>query len=253
MKRFILFILFVILLTSCNQRDPSSQQASLRISAASSLTTVMKEIKKQYEKKHPDQEITIQYASSGTLAHQLIQGAPSDIYISASEYWMDKVVQEGLIQQEDVFPLLKNRLILATHQGKEIKISQLTNESIDQFAMGDPESVPAGAYAKQALEHAKVWETVKDKAVYGKNVRQVASYIQSQNVKAGFVYQSDVQALTNVQKSQVIPEEYHETITYPMGIINESKKDSSIKGFIKYLKGSEAKKVFQSYGFVPIE
>jgi len=169
MKHFILFILFVILLTSCNQRDPSTQHASLRISAASSL------------------------------------------------------------------------------------ISQLTDETIDQFALGDPESVPAGMYAKQALEHAKVWEAVKDKAVYGKNVRQVASYIQSQNVKAGFVYQSDVQALTDVQQSQVIPEQYHEPITYPLGIINEPENSSIVKGFIKYLKGSEAKKVFQSYGFVPIE
>ncbi|KGX84927.1 molybdate ABC transporter substrate-binding protein [Pontibacillus marinus] len=253
MKRFILIILCGIVLTSCNQQDPSSQQTSLRISAASSLTTVMKEIKKQYQKKHPEQEITIQYASSGTLAHQLIQGAPSDLYISASERWMDKVVQEGLIQQKDVQPLLKNRLILASYEGKNIKISQLADEAIDQFAMGDPESVPAGAYAKQALEHVKVWRAVKDKAVYGKNVRQVASYIQSQNVEAGFVYQSDVQALKGVTELQVIPEEYHEPVTYPMGIINESQESSLMEGFIKYLKGPEAKKVFQSYGFVPVE
>ncbi len=253
MKRFILFIIIGIFLTSCNQQDPSSQQTSLRISAASSLTTVMKEIKKQYENKHPGQKITIQYGSSGTLAHQLIQGAPSDLYISASERWMDEVVREGLIQQEDVQPLLKNRLILASYQGNEIKISQLDDESLDQFAMGDPESVPAGAYAKQALEYAKVWETVKDKAVYGKNVRQVSSYIQSQNVEAGLVYQSDVQDLKGVNESQVIPEEYHEPITYPMGMINESQKSSLMQGFIKYLKGPEAKKVFQSYGFVPIE
>lgn len=252
MKRFILFILFGIVLTSCNQQDPSSQQTSLRISAASSLTTVMKEIKKQYENKHPEQKITIHYASSGTLAHQLIQGAPSDLYISASERWMDKVVREGLIQQEDVQPLLKNRLILASYQGNEIQISQLADEAFNQFAMGDPESVPAGAYAKQALEHAKVWKTVKDKAVYGKNVRQVASYIQSQNVEAGFVYQSDVQALKGIQESQVISEKYHEPITYPMGMISESQNHSLVV-FLKYLKGPEAKKVFQSYGFVPIE
>jgi len=237
-------------MASCSQQD-ASKQASIRVSAASSLTSVMKEIKKGYEAENPDHDITIQYASSGTLAHQLVQGAPSHLYISANEQWMNKVVQEELISSEDVQPLVKNRLILATHKGEDISFEDL--RSVHQFAMGDPESVPAGAYAKQALKHRGIWEEVQNRAVYGKNVRQVASYIQSQNVEVGFVYQSDVQALKSVEKSQVIPESYHRSISYPMGVMKEAKRNPLLEDFLKYLRSPKAKDVFQSNGFVPIE
>lgn len=253
MERYISFFLLLLVLSSCNTSGDSSSQDSLRVSAASSLTMVMKEIKQQYEKEHPDQNITIQYASSGTLAYQLLQGAPTDLYISASERWMEKVIQEGLIRPENVQPLLKNRLVLASHQRNGFKIENLSDEGVGQFSMGDPDSVPVGAYTRQVLEYRGIWDKVQNKAVYGKSVRQVGSYIQSQNVEVGFVYQSDVQALDGVQTNEIVPEEYHEPIRYPLGIVKEAHNNPLVQDFIQYLESAQAKEIFQSYGFVPVK
>lgn len=254
MKRFFIVTTFIFLIigSACNQYDRHTGESSIRISAASSLTSVMKEIKKIYEQEYPDQSVTFQYASSGTLAHQIMQGAPSNLYISANKRWMDKVVQNGQVQKQHVQPLLKNRLILATKQDEKLSLKDLNSNKIEQFAMGDPESVPAGAYTKEVLEHVGIWEDVREKAVFGKNVRQVASYIESQNVEAGFVYQSDVKALKSLDESEVIPEEYHSPILYPLGMISSSQEESMTQAFIKFLNGPKAESIFQSHGFIVI-
>lgn len=249
MKKLIA-ILCLVILSACSGGENTSQGTKqLRISAASSLTNVLTEIKVLYEKDHPSTSITINYGSSGTLLHQLEQGAPTDLYFAASTNWMGEAEKKKLIVRESVREIVQNRLILASPSDSDLTIKDLSSEKVSQFSMGDPNSVPAGQYSRQVLESHGIWDEVKEKAVYGKNVRQVASYIQSNNVDVGFIYQSDLVALDHLHKIQVVKETDHNPILYPIGVVQGSKNQLEAKQFIEFLQRKEALKVFEAYGF----
>ncbi|MBM7551129.1 molybdate ABC transporter substrate-binding protein [Thalassobacillus pellis] len=249
MKKVIITALLIVLLMGC-QSTAGDKKTSLRISAASSLTSVLKEIAVNFEEK-TDYDLIMNFNSSGKLARQIEKGAPGDVYLSASEKWMDYALEKGLVTSKSVRTVLDNRLVLAVppEGEKSLDLSDLASSHVTKFAIGDPASVPAGKYAKEALKQKGLWKEVQSKAVYAKNVRQVAAYVESGNVDAGLVYRSDVAALDGLQTAILIREELHSPIHYFGAVIASSDQKEAAREFLTYMKSEQVKEIYEQYGF----
>lgn len=163
---------------------------------------------------------------------------------------MDALVKEDLISTSAT--LLNNELVMVVPSDSKLTfttVKELTGKNVKKIAIGQPESVPAGQYAQETLTARNVWDSLKDKLVYAKDVRQVLTYVETGNVDAGFVYKTD--ALTSSKSKialKIIPG-VHGPIVYPAGVIKESKHAAEAKAFYSYLQTSEADAVFVKFGF----
>lgn len=246
MKRIILSFLFFFI--SCNIK----KEDSLTVSAAISLKDSLKEITILYQKKYP-QKLYFNFGASGTLQKQISAGAPVDIYISASEKFMDILQNEGHILTGTRKILLENDLVLVTHKGSSFKISKL--EDILQYpqlkiVIGNPDTVPAGKYAVETLQSLNLYAKIKSDLIYAENVRQAFNYVLTKEVDTGFVYYSGLYKSENkANLAYKIPSRLHKPITYPIAIIKDSAKIIKAEQFIKFLDSEEGKTIFKKYGF----
>ncbi len=227
-------------------------QVELTISAASSLTDVMKDIEKQYENEYPNVKLTLNLASSGSLQQQIEQGAPADVFFSAATSKMKALQDKKLIIDETNKNLLKNGIVLVVPKDSEkIKgFDDLKNAKV--IAIGEPESVPAGQYGKDVLTSIKMWDSLKDKMVFAKNVRQVLAYVESGDAEAGIVYATDAKISDKVKVVAVAEEWTHTPVVYPVAVVKSSKQVDAAKAFLEYLSGEKAKAIFEKYGFSTI-
>lgn len=246
------FFIIIFALTGCVNSSASPKSTKeITISAAASLSDAMHEIAQQFTKK-TGVKVNVNLASSGTLEKQIEEGAPADLFISASKDYVDELVQKGLVNEKDVQPLLSNQLVLIVPKDSQIKsINDLT--SAKRIAIGTPEIVPAGLYAKESLQNLKLWPTVEPKLIYGKDVRQVLSYVETGNVDAGFVYKSDALISSKVKIVSVMPAESHAPIIYPCAVIKKSANKNAVKKFYSYLQSDEAGQIFKNFGFEPMK
>ncbi len=248
--------IFVSFLTivGCNQiASNTTTNQTLTVSAAASMQDAIEEVGKAYQEEQPNTKITYNFAGSGTLTQQIKQGAPVDIFISANEKFMDELDRKNLLLPETRKNLLKNDVVLIVPQKDNIpnisNFQQLTNSNIKRFSIGEPESVPAGQYARQVLTTLKIYEQVKPKTVFAKDVRQVLSYIELGNVDAGIVYATDAKISNKIKVVAVAAEDTHKPIVYPVAAIKRSKNPEISKEFIQFLFSNSAKDVFTKYGF----
>ncbi|MBV6623772.1 MAG: molybdate ABC transporter substrate-binding protein [Rivularia sp. (in: Bacteria)] len=239
----------------CNQvtSTTNSQAIELTVSAAASMQDAMKEVAKAYQEEYPNTKITYNFASSGTLTQQIKQGAPVDIFISANEKFMDELDKNNLLLAETRRDLLKNNVVLIVRKKDNInnisRFQELTNPNIKRFSIGEPESVPAGQYAKQVLSNLKIYEQLKPKTVFAKDVRQVLAYVELGNVDAGIVYGTDAQISKQVKVVATASEDTHKAIIYPVAAIKRTKNPEVAKEFIQFLFSNSAREIFNKYGF----
>ncbi|RJX39043.1 molybdate ABC transporter substrate-binding protein [Paenibacillus pinisoli] len=245
-------IIMAVVLAACG-KESANPKVELTISAAASLTDALNELKEGYEKEHPGVTLLFNYGASGSLQQQIEQGAPADLFLSAATKNMDALVERGLIDEKDRTNLLSNELVLVTPEGKGDSlgsVQDLLSDEVGKLAIGIPESVPAGAYAKEALTNAGLWEQLQDKSVQAKDVRQVLQYVETGNVDAGFVYRSD--ALQSESKTDIAfaadPGSY-KPILYPIGMIKANKHEKQARELYDYLQTEEALNLFVKYGF----
>jgi molybdate transport system substrate-binding protein len=222
----------------------------LNVSAAASLTDALEEIHTEYQNVSND-VINFNFAASGTLQKQILEGAPCDLFISASKDHMDGLADESLIVPESRKDLLGNALtLIATPEKADIvSATKLTAAEVASIAIGEPESVPAGNYAKQTLESLGVWEAVQDKLIFAKDVRQVLEYVDTGNADCGFVYRSDAALMKKGIIVADLPEGSHSPIIYPAALIAGSEQEVAAQAFYEYLQSDYAKGVFEKYGF----
>lgn len=184
----------LLILTSCsNSKTKPQENTNLMISAAVSLTDALEEIKILYEENHPI-DLTYILEGSGSLAQKIQQGAPVDIFISANQDWMDTLATDDLLIEATRKDITGNRLVLITGNNSPINyqsIKDIQTDELEQIAIGNPESVPAGKYAAQVLQNLNLWDRLESKLILGKDVRQVLTYVETGNVDIGFVYESD--------------------------------------------------------------
>jgi molybdate transport system substrate-binding protein len=230
-----------------------SQFVELVVSAAASLTDSLQQVGHNYEAQHPNVKVRFNFGASGTLQQQIEQGAPADLFFSAGKANMQALVDKGLVDKSQMTTVLMGELVLVVPKGAAAvnRLSDLAQPSFRHVALGEPQSVPAGGYAKQALTSAKLWDALQPKLVYGKDVRQVLTYVETGNADAGFVYKTD--ALTSKQAvvAQTVDAKLYEPVQYPEGIVKETQHMQETKALYDYLQSKEAADVFAGFGFTP--
>ncbi len=237
--------------------DLADQKAptELNVSAAISLKNVLQKLASDFEQEN-NANLVFNFASSGDLQTQIEQGAPADVFISAGKKQMDALGKKKLIDARSRLKLLGNDLVLIVPQKSKLTIPKVEDlakaKDISNIAIGMPETVPAGKYAKETLQKAGIWDSVKSKLVMAKDVRQVIEYVETGNAGAGFVYKSDVKASGKVNTALVIPDTYHTPIVYPVAIVKDTKQHVLAAKFIEYLKSTKASAVFKEFDFKPL-
>lgn len=229
----------------------SDEAVELTISVAASVQDAMKDIQAAYEQTAPNVTITYNFGSSGSLAQQIAQGAPADVFLSASQKWMDDLDDKGEILAASRTDLLQNAMVLIVpvEAAAITGFKEFATDQVRKIAMGEPESVPAGSYAKEVLTSLNLFETIQPKLVFGKDVRQVLSYVETGNVDAGLVYATDAQLSDRVKAIATAPAESHSPIVYPVAIVQDSDDPDAAQAFVDFLSSETAVSIFQGYGF----
>ncbi|NLM05071.1 MAG: molybdate ABC transporter substrate-binding protein [Clostridiales bacterium] len=231
-------------------------KVDITVSAAISLTDALDDIKTIYEEDNPNVHIIYNFGSSGSLMQQIQEGAPVDIFLSAAQKQMDQLEDRGLILGGYRADFVGNNLVLLVNKNYQDRIKSLDdllNLEEEKMAMGEPESVPAGKYTAESLNSLGVYEDLLDNIVFAKNVRQVITYVDSENAVAGFCYGSDAIVAENSVVAEIVKDESHEPIVYPAAIMKDSANMDTSKDFYNFILSNEAKKIFQKYGFTKID
>lgn len=239
---------FVTTLTAC----ATLRAAELNVFAAASLTDSLKEIAAAYEKESGD-KIVFNFGASSTLARQIEEGAPADIFFSADEAKMNVLDKNGRIVRETRKSRLSNALAIVVTTDSTTKIqsaADLAEARIKRIALADPKAVPAGVYSKTYLEKLKLWPAVEPKVVPTENVRAALAAVESGNVDAGMVYKTDAAISKKVKVAFEVPRADAPDISYPMALLSESKQPDPAKKLLAYLDSEAATKVFQKFGFI---
>lgn len=243
-------LVVVYFLLSMNNNDVTNKRSQLIISAATSLQDSMELIQQAYETKHQEIDLIFNYGSSGALQQQIEQGAPVDVFLSAGQVQMDRLTSLELIKQSQT--LMKNNLVVILNSDSKYTwngLESLKADEILHIAIGQPESVPAGLYAQQALNNLHLWDQIKDKLIFAKDVRQVLSVVETGNADIGFVYKTDAIGSSKVQIAEELSEDIHQPIVYPVGVLNKSKYPEEASAFYEYLLSEQASSVFTDMGF----
>jgi molybdate transport system substrate-binding protein len=241
-------LLFFALLFSFACRKESNEE--LVVFAAASTTDALQEIAKDYLLAGGS-AVTFSFGSSAILSKQIAAGAPADVFLSADLAQMNALVKAGLVRGEDRVDLLSNQLVVIVPVSAKITFtapSDLAN--FTHVAAADPESVPAGVYAKQWLEALGLWSVIKTKIVPTVDVRAALAAVESERADAGIVYRTDAAISQKVKVAYAVPAEKGPKIVYPVARIASSKKKAAAN-FVTYLGQTKAKAVFARYGFIP--
>jgi molybdate transport system substrate-binding protein len=222
--------------------------------AASSLTDAINVIATQYQKQN-GVEIIPSYGASSTLALQIEKNAPADIFISADQDWMDYCDGKEKIASGTRFTLLGNNLVLITGVASSLEKMDINSntpwESLlgkGKLAVGDPEHVPAGKYAKEALQNLGAWPILEPRLAKAADVRAAMAMVVRREASLGIVYGSDTRASTDVKIVGTFPSSSHKRIEYPMAVVNKH-LTPAVKAFYDYLKTPAAMEIFIRYGF----
>ncbi|QKY70816.1 molybdate ABC transporter substrate-binding protein [Lentibacillus sp. CBA3610] len=252
MRRIIAFMIISILfLTGCTSQEDSGETVLL-VAAASSLSDTLSELKQEFESEHPDTTLELNYGASGKLSQQISQGAPVDVFLSADQEWMDQLADEDVIAADTRTDFIQNRLVVISTQNTSFSINELDDLptlNTDQITIGDPESVPAGKYAEQALRNLNIWEEAKEKFVYTGSAQQTLTYVESGNTEVGIVYASDLERSGLVSELLTIDDNLHDPIEYPAAVIKSSQATEKANAFIQFLQTDDAQAIFEKYGF----
>jgi len=225
----------------------------ITVYAAASLTNALQDIDATYTKR-TGVAVAESFASSSTLARQIEAGAPAQVFISADTKWMDYLAQKGLIATQAV--LLGNALALIAPADAPIAPQSIdsgfnwTNFLGDngRLAVGDPDHVPAGIYAREALQHLRAWKTLEPRLARAEDVRGALTLVERGDAPLGIVYVTDARVSTKVKIVGVFPESSHAPIVYPAGVVKGADAPA-VENYYGFLRGTQARAIFARYGF----
>lgn len=223
--------------------------AEARLYGAASLTDVLDVLAKEFEPLR-DSHVVASYGASNTLAQQLHEGAAPGVFISASVEWVDKLEGWGLVEPGSRVDLLTNTLVVIVPKGATLrprKLEDLAQASFERIALADPMAVPAGKYAKAALEQVGVFESVSPNVVAAQDVRTALAYVERGEAPVGIVYATDAAASTQVEVALHVAPELHPKIVYPMVLVKGANRRAH--ELHEFLKSESASRVFEKAGF----
>lgn len=232
---------------------PAQSAAPLTVFAAASLTDALQASGKAFTAR-TGKTVRFSFAASSALARQLEAGAPADMFLSADIEWMDYVQARNLIAPRSRANLLRGQLVLIAPADSPLKLRIAPRFPIakvlgtdGRLATGDPDSVPAGRYAKAALAGLGGWPQVESRLARTENVRAALALVARKEVPLGIVYQTDARVEPRVRIVGIFPEKSHPPILYPVAIT--ARAQPAARTFYKFLRGGEARAIFRSYGF----
>jgi molybdate transport system substrate-binding protein len=227
-------------------------QVGLTISAAASLTDALKEIQADYEVAHPQINLYFNFGASGALEQQIEQGAPVDVFISASPQYMNRLVSRQLVDARQQTDLLANELVVIVPSGYKSEVGSLADlakPAIRHIAIGIPQAAPVGQYAMDAFKKAGLWDSLQPRVVQAKDARQVLAYVESGNADAGLVYRTDAAASRKVEVAFPLDPQSYPPIIYPAGIVASTKHQTEATDFYTYLQQDKTLAIFNKYSF----
>ena len=235
--------------------ETPAAQANVTVFAAASTTNAMTKIGEIYRAQTLG-NVTLSFASSSTLAKQIGNGAPADVYLSANIKWMDYLQEKNMLATTTRFDLLRNRIVLIAPMASalaqiEIKPGFSPAEALGKngrLAMGDPSHVPAGIYGKKALTNLNSWEGIKAHLAPMKDVRAALVLVERGESPLGLVYATDAAISKKVRVVGTFPENCHPPIVYPVAAIKGNHTDEAQR-FLNFLNTPTAQAVFEKYGF----
>jgi molybdate transport system substrate-binding protein len=257
MTRDLVISVLLVLASVAWSAPLSAQTQKLIVFAAASLKDALDEANLTYQRK-TGQETATSYAASSTLAKQIEAVAPADIFISADLDWMDYLAKRNLIKPESRANLLGNRLVLIASVNSSAQPGIAPNFPLAQalgngrLAIADPNGVPAGRYAKSALESLGVWSSLADRLAPAENVRATLTLVSRGEAPLGIVYQTDANFDKGVKIVGTFPENTHPPIIYPIAIVATS-TNLGAPGYVAFLKSPTARPVFEKQGFTVIQ
>ncbi len=219
----------------------------IHISAALSLKEVMDDLTGRFAGRHPGTDFLKNYGASGTLARQIESGAPSDIFISANPEWMDYLKNKSLVDPVSVGTFAYNTLVFVGAPGKASALRDLLK--LDRIALGSPGSVPAGAYAMEALRRAGIDKQLEGKLVLAKDVRECLVYAERGEVDGAFVYRTDALQARQARILFAVPQELYPRVAYSMSLTVSGAKNRDAAAFFSFLGSDEARTVLARHGF----
>ena len=231
---------------------PSAMGAELTVSAAASLSESFTQISQEFTRE-TGTKVNLNFASSNNLLRQMEQGAPVDVFASADQETMDSAAKKNLVDPATRKDFALNDLVLITPAKSTLAGPEaLSGAEVKHIAIGQPESVPAGRYAREALTSAGTWEALQSKFVFGNNVRQVLSYIQRGEADAGFVYRTD--ALAGGKDVRIVTAMTgHKPVCYPIAVTKDSADRQMAKKFGDFALCPRGLEIRAHYGFSPVK
>jgi len=233
----------------------SESNRPITVFAAASLTNVLQELGDAFTK---DSSVAVRFsfAASSALARQIENGSPADLFFSADLEWMDYLQKKQLIQVNTRHDLLGNELVLIAPAASTVKLRIEPHFKLfaalgtDHLATGDPDSVPIGRYAQEALTHLGVWDEVSPRIVRADSVRSALAFVDRGEAAFGIVYATDALIDKDVRVVDVFPKDSHKPIIYPAALTNRA--SPSAAKFLVFLRSSAGDVTFRHYGFTPL-
>ncbi len=258
MRSSFLPLLFCLAVASVNPASSAAAEpVTLLIAAAASLRPVFEnELMPRYEKTHPGVTLQGTFDASGKLQTQIENGLAADLFISASPKQMQALSAKQFIRLESVFDLLENRIVLILPAASRLNLASFEDLAKVKgvVALGDPASVPAGQYAREALTSLGIWDQVAARASFGTNVTEVLHWVAEGSAEAGIVYQTDAAREPRVNAVAEAPAgSLRNPVIYPAGILSGGRHLPEAEAFAKFLRSPEAAALFRQYGFTPCD
>jgi molybdate transport system substrate-binding protein len=223
----------------------------ITVSAAASLADAFREIGTRFEAARPGSTVRFNFAASGVLVQQIIQGAPVDVFASADNETMERGIAQKVLDATTRREFAANTLVMVVPAQGALPLAQLADlggPAVRRIAVGKPASVPVGRYTKEALDRARLWPALEPKFVFADSVRQALDYVARGEAEAGFVYRTDAQTQAG-RVRVVLTVSGHSPITYPAAVVTDTRQPALARAFVEFLTGAEAQAILARFGF----
>ena len=235
-----------------SEAETSQEPGTILIAAAASLEYSLRdELIPMFQEQYGYITVVGTYDSSGKLQTQIEEGLPADLFFSAAQKQMNALNEQGLMDSDSIVDLLENKIVLITPTGIESTVTSFEEiGNAASIALGDPESVPVGQYAQEALTNLGLWDSIQPKVSFGTNVTEVLNWVAEGSADVGIVYATDAATTDRVTVVAEAPEGSLATpVIYPVGIVGASQQKEAAQLFLEFLQSDEAMAVFEKYGF----
>ncbi|WP_163326154.1 molybdate ABC transporter substrate-binding protein [Draconibacterium mangrovi] len=250
MKKLIFYFIVFVMTFACTNKN-KSQQTELLVFSGAGLTNVVTELAEIYEAEN-DIDIKLNFASSGTLARQIEQGAQPSVYISANEKWVDYLIDLDLVVPESKEKVVGTSMAVIVPSDSETDTITFLDQFPEQFkgrlSIGDPKHVPAGDYAWKAIESGGYADALSDRILPAKDVRSALMVVELGEVEMGIVYKTDAMKSQKVKIVSIVPDDLHPPIGFYASIL-KNKNNEQTKLFYNFLTSKEAKDIWIKHGF----